>query len=268
MNTSTTDTAKLAGEIASHKIVAREEWIEARKTLLAKEKELTRQRDELSRQRRELPWVRVGKNYAFDSPKGKETLANLFDGRSQLIVQHFMLGPGEGEGCEGCSFTADHIQGALVHLENHDVSLVVVSRAPLAEIEAFRARMGWRFKWVSSYGSDFNRDYNVSFTKEDIAKGPTYYNYRVRKSQSEGEDAGHSVFHKNAAGEVFHTYSTYGRGDEQLIGAYNYLDLTPKGRNENGPWFNLGDWVRHHDKYDSVAQKAEHGCCASREGHP
>ena len=226
-------------------IVTREEWLVARKQYLSKEKEFTRLRDELSRQRRELPWVRVEKRYVFEGPNGKETLADLFDGRSQLIVDHFMLGPGWKEGCVGCSFGADHIGGALVHLEHHDVTLVVVSRAPLPEIEAFKKRMGWRFKWVSSYGSDFNYDYHVSFPKDDIAKGRVYYNYEMRDFQSE-ELSGRSVFYKDEAGEIFHTYSSYARGGDHLLGAYNYLDLTPKGRNESR---GMMDWVRHHDKY-------------------
>ena len=230
-------------------IVTREDWLAARKQHLSKEKEFTRLRDELSRQRRELPWVRVEKRYVFEGPNGKETLADLFDGRSQLIVDHFMLGPGWKEGCVGCSFGADHIGGALVHLEHHDVTLVVVSRAPLPEIEAFKKRMGWRFKWVSSYGSDFNYDYHVSFPKDDIAKGKVYYNYEIRDFQSD-ELPGTSVFYTDEAGDIFHTYSCYARGGDILLGTYNLLDLTPKGRNETGPNHNLTDWVRHHDRYD------------------
>jgi len=230
-------------------IVTREEWLVARKQHLSKEKEFTRLRDELSRQRRELPWVRVEKRYVFEGPNGKETLADLFDGRSQLIVDHFMLGPGWKEGCVGCSFGADHIGGALVHLEHHDVTLVVVSRVPLPEIEAFKKRMGWRFKWVSSYGSAFNYDYHVSFPKDDIAKGKVYYNYEMRDFQSD-ELPGTSVFYRDEAGDIFHTYSCYARGGDILLGTYNLLDLTPKGRNETGPNHNLTDWVRHHDRYD------------------
>src|SRR5438034_2098107 len=203
-------------------IVTREEWLVARKQHLSKEKEFTRLRDELSRQRRELPWVRVEKRYVFEGPNGKETLADLFDGRSQLIVDHFMLGPGWKEGCVGCSFGADHIGGALVHLEHHDVTLVVVSRAPLPEIEAFKKRMGWRFKWVSSFGSDFNHDYHVSFTKDEMAQDKVYYNYGLRKFPRE-EGPGASVFYKDTTGEVYHTYSTYGRGLDILVGAYNFL---------------------------------------------
>lgn len=232
------------------KIVTSNQWLAARKQLLAEEKQLTRLRDELSRKRRQLPWVKVEKKYLFTSSKGEETLADLFAGRSQLIVSHFMLGPGWIEGCVGCSFRSDHVDGALVHLEHHDVSLVTISRAPLAEIEAFKARMGWRFKWVSSYGNDFNYDYHVSFTKQEIATGKVNYNYGTRDFLSE-ELSGLSVFYKDPAGDIFHTYSTYARGDEMVDTTYMYLDLTPMGRNETGPHFNLGDWVRHHDRYDA-----------------
>ncbi len=196
-------------------IVSRDEWLAARKELLVKEKELTRLRDEINRQRLELPWERVEKQYSFKSPEGEETLADLFGGRSQLIIYHFMLGPGWQEGCVGCSFLADHIGGALVHLENHDVSLVVVSRAPLAEIEAYKKRMGWNFKWVSSYGSDFNYDYHVSFTKEDLAKGKVFYNYAMIDGSIE-ELPGMSVFCRDERGNIFHTYSSYARGGEEL----------------------------------------------------
>lgn len=230
-------------------VVSREEWIAVRTRFLEREKELTQLRDQLSVERRELPWVKVEKSYVFDSPQGKVTLGDLFDGRSQLIVYHFMLGPGWKEGCVGCSFLADHIGGALHHLIQHDVSLVVVSRAPLPEIEAFKRRMGWSFPWVSSFHSEFNFDYHVSFTKDRMALGPTYYNYQARTSQTEGEASGVSVFYKDERGAIYHTYSSYARGDEGLLGAYNYLDLTPKGRNETGPNYNLTDWVRHHDRY-------------------
>jgi predicted dithiol-disulfide oxidoreductase (DUF899 family) len=233
------------------KLVSRDEWLTARKELLKQEKELTRQRDALSAKRRELPWVRVEKEYVFDTPKGKQTLANLFDGRSQLVVNHFMLGPGWKEGCVGCSFGADHIEGALVHLEHHDVTVVVVSRAPLHEIEAYKKRMGWRFNWVSSYDSDFNYDYHVSFTKEDVTQGRVYYNFEMTEALIE-ELPGLSVFYKDAAGDIFHTYSSYARGAEELLGTYMVLDLTPKGRNETGPNHNLMDWVRRHDEYSEA----------------
>jgi predicted dithiol-disulfide oxidoreductase (DUF899 family) len=229
-------------------VVLRDEWLFARMELLIKEKQLTRQRDEIDRQRRKLPWVRVEKNYIFQGPDGEQSLSDLFAGRSQLIVSHFMLGPGWKEGCVGCSFRSDHVDGALVHLEQRDVSFVTISRAPIAEIETFRKRMGWRFRWLSSHGSDFNYDYRVSFTEEEIATGKVNYNYALRNFVSE-ELSGISVFYKTGTGEVFHTYSTYGRGDEMLDTTYMYLDLTPYGRNETGPHFNLGDWVRHHDRY-------------------
>jgi predicted dithiol-disulfide oxidoreductase (DUF899 family) len=237
------------------KLVSRDEWLTARKELLKQEKELTRQRDALSAKRRELPWVRVEKEYVFDTPKGKQTLADLFDGRSQLVVNHFMLGPGWKEGCVGCSFGADHIEGALVHLEHHDVTVVVVSRAPLHEIEAYKKRMGWRFNWVSSYDSDFNYDYHVSFTKEDMTKGRVYYNFEMTEALIE-ELPGLSVFYKDAAGDIFHTYSSYARGAEELLGTYMVLDLTPKGRNETGPNHNLMDWVRRHDRYGDDKQES------------
>ncbi|MFL6711552.1 MAG: DUF899 domain-containing protein [Sulfurifustis sp.] len=229
----------------NHRIVSREEWLEARKAHLAREKELTRLRDRVSAERRELPWVKVEKNYVFDTPDGARTLAELFDGRSQLVVYHFMFGPGWEQGCDGCSFLADHIDGANLHLAHHDVSLVVVSRAPLAEFQAYRKRMGWKFKWVSSYGSDFNYDYHVSATPDDIASGGVYYNYEVVKDAGE-EMPGISVFYKDDAGDVFHTYSSYARGGDILIGAYNYLDLTPRGRNER----TIMDWMRRHDEYE------------------
>jgi predicted dithiol-disulfide oxidoreductase (DUF899 family) len=232
-------------------IVSRDEWLAARKQHLVKEKELTRLRDRLSAERRVLPWVKVEKRYVFDAPDGKKTLADLFDGCSQLIVHHFMLGPGWKAGCVGCSFAADHIEGARVHLEHHDVSLVRVSRAPLPEIEAYGKRMGWRVKWVSSHGNDFNYDYHVSFTPDEMAKGKVYYNFDLRPLVSE-ELSGLSVFCKDAKGDVFHTYSTYARGDELVDTSYMLLDMTPKGRNETGPYRNLMDWVRRHDEYEDA----------------
>ncbi len=238
----------IANTVRAPKIVSQQEWLAARIELLAREKQLTRQRDEVDRKRRELPWVRVEKEYVFDGPNGTETLGDLFAGRTQLIVSHFMLGPGWKEGCVGCSFRSDHVDGCLAHLEHHDVSLVTISRAPWAEIEPFRRRMGWKFKWLSSYGSDFNYDYHVSFRPEEIATGKVYYNYESSEFVS-AESSGLSVFCKDESGDIFHTYSTYGRGDEMVDGTYMYLDLTPKGRNETGPHYNLGDWVRHHDRY-------------------
>lgn len=241
-----------------HPVVSRDEWLAARMALLEKEKEYTRMRDRLSAERRALPWVKVEKPYVFDAPAGRRTLAELFEGRSQLVVKHFMLGPGWKEGCVGCSFGADHIGGALVHLEHHDVSVVTVSRAPLAEIEAYKKRMGWSFAWVSSNGSDFNYDYHVSFTPDELAKGKVYYNYRLTDSSID-ELPGLSVFCKDAAGDVFHTYSSYARGSEELLGTYMLLDLTPKGRNETGPHHNLTDWVRRHDEYADAKPAAS--CC-------
>ena len=230
-----------------HRVVSREDWLAARKQHLAKEKEFTRLRDQLSAERRELPWVRVEKSYVFEGPDGEETLADLFDGRSQLLVYHFMFGPGWEQGCPSCSFVSDHIDGANWHLPQRDVTLLAVSRAPLAQIEAFKARMGWRFKWVSSYGNDFNQDYHVSFTQDEMAQGQVYYNYGLEEFPSE-EAPGISVFYKDLGGAVFHTYSAYARGLDMLIGAYNYLDLAPKGRDEAAlPWTMA--WVRHHDRY-------------------
>jgi predicted dithiol-disulfide oxidoreductase (DUF899 family) len=249
----------------NNRIVTRAEWLAARKAHLVKEKELTRLRDQLSAERRQLPWLKIEKLYVFDGPTGKEALADLFDGRSQLIIKHFMLGPGWKEGCVGCSFEVDHIDGALVHLEHHDVSYVVVSRAPLPEIEAFKKRMGWRFKWVSSYGSDFNYDFHVSFKPEEIETGEVYYNYEMRKVEIE-ELSGRSVFCKDANGDVFHTYSSYARGGDLMLGTYNILDLMPKGRNEAGPNHNLTDWVRHHDRYDSGGHVAASGRYVPAEG--
>jgi predicted dithiol-disulfide oxidoreductase (DUF899 family) len=235
-----------------HKIVSSEEWLEARKKFLQKEKEYTRLRDELTRERMALPWEKVEKNYVFDGPEGKVTLSDLFDGRSQLIIQHFMFGPHEKEGCVGCSFAADSINGVLPHLEHHDVSIAVISRAPLTTLEAFRKRMDWHFKWVSSEGSDFNYDYHVSFRREDLEKGKVYYNYGVVEGLPHHlEDLqGISVFYKDEAGDIYHTYSTYGRGGELQLAAYNYLDIAPLGRNETNERGDLTSWVRHHDKYE------------------
>jgi predicted dithiol-disulfide oxidoreductase (DUF899 family) len=229
-------------------VVSQDQWLAARKQLLKKEKEFTKLRDELSRERRGLPWEKVEKQYTFQGPKGKETLSELFDGRSQLIVYHFMLGTGWKEGCTGCSFMADHFNPSVVHLAQRDVTLLAISRAPLPEVEVFKKRMGWGFKWVSSSGSDFNYDYRVSFTKDQLAKNEAQYNFETQAVTSE-EWPGASVFYKDAGGEIFHTYSTYSRGLDILIGAYNYLDLTPKGRDEDGQKNGMG-WVRHHDRYE------------------
>ena len=230
------------------KVTSPTQWLAAREEFLKKEKEFTRLRDELSRQRRELPWERVEKNYLFDGPNGKETLADLFEGRSQLIVYHFMFGPDWAEGCHGCSFLADHFDGSVAHLNARDVTLVVVSRAPLAQIEAFKKRMGWNFKWASSFDSDFNYNYNVTFTKEEQANGDVKYNYGTQQFPSD-EGPGASAFYKDSTGEIFHTYSTYGRGLDILIGAYNFLDIAPKGRDEGGLPQPMA-WLRHHDRYE------------------
>lgn len=231
-----------------HPVVTREEWLAARKSHLRNEKALTRLRDIVAAERRTLPWVKVEKEYVFDTPQGKRTLAGLFDGRSQLIVHHFMFGPDWEAGCPSCSLEADHAEGAVVHLRNHDVAYVRVSRAPLEKLDAYRKRMGWNAPWVSSYGSDFNFDYHVSFTDEDLAKGQVYYNYdTVREEKYRFEELpGLSVFYKNQSGEIFHTYSCYARGNEEVIGAFIYLDITPKGRNET----EIMDWVRRHDEYE------------------
>jgi predicted dithiol-disulfide oxidoreductase (DUF899 family) len=245
-------------ESIAPKIVSPEEWLAARRDLLRKEKSFTRQREALTAERLQLPWVRVEKEYVFDSSDGRVTLADLFDGRSQLIIYHFMFGPGWGEGCVGCSFLCDGIDGALPHLHAHDVSLVAVARAPLAELTKFKERMGWKFPWVSSHGSDFNFDYHVSFTPEQMASGRGFYNFTDDALEID-ELSGTSVFVRNAQGEIFHTYSAYARGDEQLLMAYHYLEMTPKGRNEHGPRGNLSDWVRHHDRYEAGGTVARTG---------
>ena len=234
--------------MSDHQVVSQEQWVDARRALLAEEKALTRQRDELARRRRELPWVRVEKQYVFDTPNGKRTLADLFDGRSQLIIYHFMFGPEWKEGCPSCSFLVDHIDGAVPHLAARDVTLTMVSREPLAKIEAFKKRMGWHFKWVSSFGSDFNFDYHASFTPEQRAKGKVDYNYAMQEFPSE-EAPGASVFYKDpASGEIFHTYSVYARGLDPLVGTYTLLDFVPKGRDEDDLGFSM-EWLRHHDRY-------------------
>lgn len=255
MNTQTEAPSTTTG----HPIVSPEEWLTARKGLLTKEKELTRLRDELSRQRRELPWEKIEKNYVFEGPKGKESLADLFDGRSQLIVYHFMFGPEWPEGCPSCSMVADHLGGSLAHLAQRDVSLVVVSRARRAQIEEFQKRMGWSFKWVSSNENDFNRDYHVSFTKDEMAQGKVPYNFGLNAFPSE-EAPGVSVFTKDAKGEVFHTYSAFARGVEELLGVYRFLDFTPKGRDEDSLTYPMA-WVRHHDRYEASPA----ACCSGEE---
>lgn len=232
----------------THRIVSREEWLEARKAHLAREKAFTRQRDELSRERRALPWVRVEKDYVFQGPNGPESLGDLFDGRGQLLVQHFMYGPDWEEGCPSCSFWADGFDGFIVHLAQRDVTMVAVSRAPLDKLDAYKRRMGWRFKWVSSLGSDFNRDFQVLFSPEEMASGEMTYNYETRGFPAD-EAPGVSVFARNEAGEIFHTYSCYARGLDMLNGAYHYLDLVPKGRDEDDLPYGMA-WVRRHDQYE------------------
>jgi predicted dithiol-disulfide oxidoreductase (DUF899 family) len=239
----------------AHKIVSRDQWLVARKAHLAEEKAFTRARDALSRKRRELPWVKVDKPYVFDGPNGKETLADLFGGKSQLIVYHFMLGPDWEQGCPSCSLLADHFDGAVIHLAQRDVTFLAVSRAPLPQIEKFRRRMGWHFKWVSSFGNDFNFDYQVSATPEEKETGLALYNYQLGKFPSD-ERPGASVFYKDKNGDIFHTYSSYGRGLDILIGAYNLLDLAPKGRDEDGLAWGMA-WVRHHDRYDGAVVDAK-----------
>jgi predicted dithiol-disulfide oxidoreductase (DUF899 family) len=234
-----------------HQTVSREEWLEARRALLAREKAHIKAHDELARARREMPWVKVDKNYVFDGPDGQETLSDLFAGRSQLIVKHFMMGPGWNHGCLGCSFGADQLSGSVIHLINHDVMVIAVSRAPYAEIAPYHKRMGWPFKWVSSNGNDFNFDYNVSFTEADRARGKAFYNFAEQDYMGE-EMPGYSVFAKNEQGEIFHTYSIFARGTEDVGGVYGLLDITPKGRNEP-PGGNLTAWVRRHDEYGQKA---------------
>ena len=242
----------------THQIVSREEWLVARKALLLQEKEETRLRDKVRASRLALPWVKIEKDYRFETPYGQESLADLFEGRSQLIIYHFMLGPEWDAGCPGCSFLADHFDGALPHLEHHDVTLTAVSRAPLAKIDAYRQRMGWRFPWVSSFGSDFNFDFNVSFTKEQLDRGKVFYNFTdTDAAQANDELPGLSAFTRDEAGNVFHTYSEYARGGEEMIGALMILDRAPKGRNEKTTM----DFVRRHDEYED-APKA-HSCCAT-----
>jgi predicted dithiol-disulfide oxidoreductase (DUF899 family) len=258
-----------------HTVVSRDEWLAARESLLTKEKELTRLRDQLSAARRALPWVKVDKEYVFDTPQGRRTFGELFQGRNQLIVYHFMWRHDLNDGCVGCSFLSDHIDGANQHLRQHDVTLVVVSRAPLPTLAAYKKRMGWQFDWVSSWGSDFNYDYNVSFTPQQLASGQVFYNFRTTQAPTIEDLSGFSVFYRDTNGDIFHTYSSYARGNEEVLGTYMYLDLTPKGRNENGPQHNLTDWVRHHDRYGVtghidveggfVPEQESPGCCATHD---
>jgi predicted dithiol-disulfide oxidoreductase (DUF899 family) len=232
----------------SHRVVSREEWLKERSALLTREKAFTKLCDQIGAERRALPWVKIEKEYVFDAPTEKITLAQLFNGRSQLFIKHFMMGPGQTEQCVGCSLEVDHVEGILEHLENHDVSYVAVARAPIEEIEAVRHRMGWRFRWVSSFGSDFNYDFNVSFRPEDMAAGRAYYNWAFGNPGME-DLSGDSVFFKDDAGQIFHTYSVFGRGGEDFLGIYRFFDLMPKGREENGPYHSLTDWARPRNLY-------------------
>jgi predicted dithiol-disulfide oxidoreductase (DUF899 family) len=232
----------------AHTIVAHEDWLQVRTRFLAKEKELTRLRDGLARERRELPWERVEKDYVFDGPAGRETLADLFGGRSQLVVYHFMFGPDWNAGCPSCSLFADSFNGIVIHLQQRDVTLVVVSRAPFAKLDAYRRRMGWTFKWVSSAENGFNRDFQVNCTPDEVARGEGYYNYAVQRPFGT-EMPGASVFYKDAGGSVFHTYSTYGRGLDAFMVNYQFLDIVPKGRDEDAMRPHPQAWVRRHDEY-------------------
>lgn len=230
-----------------HKVVSRDEWLAVRKQHLIKEKEFTRLRDQLSSERRELPWVKVEKNYVFDGPDGKETLSDLFNGCSQLIVYHFMFDPEWSEGCKSCSFLADQYNPSIVHLKHRDVSMVTVSRAPLQKLFSFKKRMGWTFKWVSSFGNDFNRDFHVTFTAEELASNKANYKYDF-KPFPVTEAPGISVFFKDDEGNIFHTYSSYARGLDIFISTYNLLDIVSKGRDEDGLRYSM-EWIRHHDRY-------------------
>ena len=229
--------------------VPREQWIAARKKLLVKEKEATRLRDQLSAERRQLPWVKIEENYVFETLDGRRSLAELFAGRSQLVVYHFMFGPDWQEGCPSCSYVSDNIDPTLPHLAARDVKVVMVSRAPLAKLQAFKQRMGWRFDWVSSHGTDFNTRFHVSFSKEELAQGKVNYNYTLQEFSS-AEGPGLSVFYKNAAGEILHTYSTYGRGLDAIMSTYTILDMAPKGRDEVQLSFPM-EWIRYHDRYET-----------------
>jgi len=245
---------------SQHAVVSPDQWLAERRKLLAREKELSRLQDEVAARRRALPWVRVDKHYVFDTRDGQRSLAELFEGRSQLMVQHFMLGPGWEQGCPSCSFMADHTDGMNIHLAHRDITFTAISRAPLDEIERFRARMGWQFKWVSSNRNDFNYDFHVSFAPEHRSDGEVYYNFGMTAFPSE-EAPGLSLFYRNASNEVFHTYSTFGRGVEVMMGTYHMLDLAPKGRDERDVPYKM-EWVRHHDRYEPTPKAG--GCCAGK----
>jgi len=258
-------------QVEKPKIVSRAEWLEARKRLDQREREVAKLCDELNAERRMLPWVKVEKEYVFDGPGGKVTLSQLFNGRSQLFIKHFMMGPGQKNQCVGCSLEVDHLAGLLPHLENHDVSYVAVARAPFDEIEALRKRMDWHFPWVSSFHNDFNYDFNVSFKPEEMAAGTATYNYKQGNPGME-DLSGDSVFYKNGKGEIFHTYSVFGRGAEMFLGIYAFFDVMPKGRNEQGPYHSLTDWARPHNLYgqggtvEANGRYHASGCACSAHG--
>ena len=261
MTTTLTDTP--------HPVLPRDRWMARRQALLARERELTRLSDQVARERRALPWVRVETPYVFDTPTGPRTLAELFGPHRQLLVQHFMLGPGWEAGCPSCSFMTDHLGGALPHLAQRDVAVALVSRAPIEQIERFRQRMGWQLTWVSSHHNRFNLDFQVSFTPEELATGEVFYNY-AKRPFPQSEAPGISVFFKDHAGAVFHTYSTYGRGVEAMMGTYDLLDLTPKGRDEDQLPYTMA-WIKHHDRYDPPAapaapSNAQAACCHAQPG--
>jgi predicted dithiol-disulfide oxidoreductase (DUF899 family) len=237
-----------------HAIVSHDEWLAARRKLLDEEKAFTRARDALSQRRREMPWERMETDYRFEGPTGKLSLGELFAGRSQLVIYHFMLGPDWENGCKSCSFWADNFNGVDIHLAHRDVALAAVSRAPYPKIDAFKKRMGWTFPWYSSFGSDFNYDFQASFEPADLKKGEVFYNFKMQKMGID-ETPGISVFARNETGEVFHTYSCYQRGLDMLNGAYHFLDLVPKGRDEDALPHPMA-WVRHHDKYEAATESS------------
>ena len=256
------NTTTIAGNGAHHPVAERADWLAQRRALLAREKELTHLSDQVARERRALPWVRLDKTYTFDTPAGRRTLADLFEGRRQLMVQHFMLAPGWEQGCKSCSFMADNLVGAKIHLEHRDLTVVLVSRAPLAEIERFRRRMGWDFTWASAHDGDFNLDFAVSFPPASRVDGEVFYNYGMTAFPQE-EAPGISFFYKDDAGAVFHTYSTFGRGVEAMMGTtYELLDMAPRGRDEDALAYTM-EWVRHHDRYEDGPAPAA-SCCAAR----
>ena len=230
--------------LKGHKVVSQQEWIAARQEFLKREKEFTKERDRVAAELRALPWVKVEKNYVFDTNEGKKSLSDLFDGRNQLITYHFMFGPDWEEGCDGCTFVSDHVDCARQHFEHHDLSYVAVSRAPLEKLNAYKKRMGWTFEWVSNSDRDFNYDYQASYRQEDIEKGPVFYNFKMQKL-TDTEEPGLSVFYKDEKGDIYHTYSTYERGLDILLGTYHFIDMTPIGRNEESPM----DWMKRHDNY-------------------